>query len=499
MSSERRIKLENKHEELMESRRREELQAERELRAERERRIKLENKNEEQMESRRREELQAERALQAEKERRIKLEKKHEDVMESKRREEFQAERALQAERERRIQLEKERKEQMEMKRLEDMRMHEQERKAKENQRKQKELEEKLREMNIQHQKDKACENLRKQEDFRKQRELEEQLRELKLQQQKAEEALKEQKRKEAEEKKRKYLEPLKKPWREISNTWEDPWKQEFKDELLLKINAIKPAGGINYFNILLLGQAAAGKSSFVNTCLTAVMDGNRIIPKNQVYQSSSTSVSRCVEAVPMKTKDGNILPLRLFDCRGLDMEHGVPTEDIRVIIEGHVKNGYQINPLAPITRDNINYREHPEKKDQMHCIVYVANATNPSDHLTDPKTKEQIQYVKDKVAPQHLPQLVLFTNIDKIRISNTHSLRDIFRSQDVQDTCKNAADYMEMPIMNVLPMSNYHEEVLPTLEKDILALFYLLTMMQRANDYIIRITKDDVPDDFND
>jgi hypothetical protein len=94
---------------------------------------------------------------------------------------------------------------------------------------------------------------------------------------------------------------------------------------------------------------------------------------------------------------------------------------------------------------------------------------------------------------------MVLLTNTDRIKFSNTDDLRDIFRSRSVKDRCVGAAEYMRMPLMNVLPMSNYHEENLPTLEKDILALFYLLTMMQKANDYATRITKAKVPDDFSD
>ncbi|XP_056016850.1 interferon-induced protein 44-like [Ostrea edulis] len=238
------------------------------------------------------------------------------------------------------------------------------------------------------------------------------------------------------------------------------PWKREFEDELLSEINKITPVGGINYFNILLLGPAAAGKSSFFNTCSTALMDENRLMGNNQVYQGASKTVSTSVEAIPMRTKDGQVLPVRLFDCRGLNMVHGVPTEDIRMIIQGHVKSGY---------------------------------------NLTDEETERQLKHVRETLAIQHLPQLVLFTNIDKIRISNTNKLRDIFRSQGVKDTCNKAAEYMQIPLMNVLPMSNYHEENLPTLEKDILALFYLLTMMQRVRDYIKRITQDDVPDDFYD
>ncbi|XP_061177166.1 interferon-induced protein 44-like [Saccostrea echinata] len=228
-------------------------------------------------------------------------------------------------------------------------------------------------------------------------------------------------------------------------------------------------------------------------------MDDERLVTANLVYQKSSRGVTTALESFPMKTKAGGFLPVRLFDCRGLNIEYGVPTEDIRAIVEGHVKSGYQINPVAPIQENDPSYRKSPETKDRMHCVVYVANAENPSEQLMDHKTEEQLRYVRENLAKQHMPQMVLFSKIDKLRISNTHSLRDIFRSQDVRDTCTKAAEYMQIPLTHVFPMSNYCEENIPTLEKDILALFYLLTMMQKANDFIHRLTKDDVPEDFYD
>ncbi|XP_062613260.1 interferon-induced protein 44-like [Saccostrea cucullata] len=294
-------------------------------------------------------------------------------------------------------------------------------------------------------------------------------------------------------------MEPLQNPWRTISAKWEDPWAKEFKQELLQKIITMRPDGDISYFNILLLGQAASGKSSFFNTCATAITNDDRIVTTNLVYQKASKSVTTALESIPMQTKEGKILPLRLFDCRGLNVEYGVPTEDIRAIVEGRVKSGYKINPVAAIDENDAYYRKNPETKDRMHCIVYVANAENPSEHLTDHKTEEQLRFVRENLASQHLPQTVLFNKVDKLRISNSNSLRDIFRSQNVRDTCTKAAEYMQIPLTNVFPMANYHEENLPTLEKDILALFYLLTMMQKANDFIKRLTKKDAPKDFYD
>jgi septin family protein len=72
----------------------------------------------------------------------------------------------------------------------------------------------------------------------------------------------------------------------------------QFKNDLLSRIQKIEPAGGIKYLNILLLGQAASGKSAFFNTCCTALMNDNRMITANQVYLHTNTSVSTTVRFI---------------------------------------------------------------------------------------------------------------------------------------------------------------------------------------------------------
>ncbi|XP_062611518.1 interferon-induced protein 44-like [Saccostrea cucullata] len=117
-----------------------------------------------------------------------------------------------------------------------------------------------------------------------------------------------------------------------------------------------------------------------------------------------------------------------------------------------------------------------------MHCVVYVDSVENHFEQLMNRKTKEQLRRLRENLAMQNIPQMVLFNKVDLLGISNT---RDIFRSQVVRDMCIKAAENMQIPLTNVFPMSNYFNEIFPILEKDILALFYLLTMMQTANDFI--------------
>lgn len=48
-------------------------------------------------------------------------------------------------------------------------------------------------------------------------------------------------------------------------------------------------------------------------------------------------------ETHPLHTKRNKALQLRIFDCRGLHDIQGVTAEDIHLIVDGHVKHGYQV------------------------------------------------------------------------------------------------------------------------------------------------------------
>lgn len=61
-------------------------------------------------------------------------------------------------------------------------------------------------------------------------------------------------------------------------------------------------------------------------------------------------SISICkFETHPLYNKKDGHLKLRIYDCRGLHDIKGVTAEDIRLIVDGHIKHGYTVNVLAII------------------------------------------------------------------------------------------------------------------------------------------------------
>ncbi|XP_062617942.1 interferon-induced protein 44-like [Saccostrea cucullata] len=283
-----------------------------------------------------------------------------------------------------------------------------------------------------------------------------------------------------------------KEPWRKMPlTTTKIP---DMRRELMGKIKTFQKKGNVNFLNILLLGQSSSGKSSFVNSCATALYDANRIVTPCGVLEPQSESVTARLEAHPIKISSTAFLPVRIFDCRGLHDLNGVHSDDIKNMCDGRIKNEYTFDPTLPVRSDNEKFRERPQLQDRMHCVVYVAAADNPKELLADGRANEQLKAIRAVLSAANIPQLVLLNKIDRLGMKD---ITTIFRNKLVKETCEGAMEFMSLPLGNVLPMINYTEEQTPDSMKDFLALFNLWYMMSKANDYVG--LQSDVPEGFND
>ncbi|XP_056001117.1 interferon-induced protein 44-like [Ostrea edulis] len=250
----------------------------------------------------------------------------------------------------------------------------------------------------------------------------------------------------------------------------------------------------MKFLNVLLIGQASSGKSSFINTCATALLDENRIVTKVAVLEPMSSGVTTDFCAKPLKINEERFLPVRLFDCRGLHSLNGIHDDDIIKICEGNIKSGYKFDPARSISTDHDKFRKEPSLSDKMHCVVYVAAADIPKEMLADAKAADQLKTLRMYLSGENISQLLLLNKIDRLGIKNINT---IFKNRMVKETCEGAKEFMDMPMGNILPMINYADDVLPVDMKDFLALYSLWQMMNKAYDYVT--AQLDIPDGFYD
>ncbi|XP_062593622.1 interferon-induced protein 44-like [Saccostrea cucullata] len=272
----------------------------------------------------------------------------------------------------------------------------------------------------------------------------------------------------------------LNEPWRKIHETLTDV--PQLKETLVNNISESWHKTETS-LKILLLGQAGSGKSSFVNACLTALLQEGRVVKRAVDGAVGSENITEGLTHYKLKIKTGKKtenLPVQLVDFRGLSKgDKGVQTGDIEKICRGYIKAGYLINPKEGIKSNDKMYRQHPQEKDKIHCVVYVLAADE--EVFVQDEVLDQFKTIK-RMFRKDMPQLILLTKIDRLGIDD---ITQIFRDKRVKERCKAAANTLNLCDNDVYPQSSYSDEVVPCDYKDVVTLFNIKTIMERANDFL--------------
>ncbi|XP_069116497.1 interferon-induced protein 44-like [Argopecten irradians] len=199
----------------------------------------------------------------------------------------------------------------------------------------------------------------------------------------------------------------------------------------------------------------------------------------------------RGVRKYPIYASDNRRqLMFQLCDCRGL--EDGVDiTQDIESILEGHIHNNYVINPASPLKENMHGYNQHPGLEDKIHCVVYILEAEKHSDHadihtpFTTEDVRNQIENIQTRVEQKGIPQLILLNKVDIVCESTMLTTSDVYRSSLIRQRCIDAAEFLGLSPMTVLPMRNYYMETSTTDDIGILALFNIRQMLRVSDTFL--------------
>ncbi|XP_062573495.1 uncharacterized protein LOC134235376 [Saccostrea cucullata] len=118
------------------------------------------------------------------------------------------------------------------------------------------------------------------------------------------------------------------------------------------------------------------------------------------VREAQTGSVTDRIQPHPLVDDKGNWLKVRLYDCRGLHIKNGMHNDDLAFLIDGHIKSGYKFDVEHPIKEGDPYYRTEATLSDKMHCVVYVANSSNPMGGLADDVAKDQIMKIQKTITP---------------------------------------------------------------------------------------------------
>ncbi|XP_020786000.2 interferon-induced protein 44-like [Boleophthalmus pectinirostris] len=236
----------------------------------------------------------------------------------------------------------------------------------------------------------------------------------------------------------------------------------EGKEEHLKMINKYKPRHGEKHLRVLVYGPVGAGKSSFINSVTSAL--GETLC--NEAAANTSDSASSQSFTVKYEThriyKDefdsDETYPFVFNDIMGMESgaSEGIRPEDIKLVMKGHVKDGYTFNPVAQIQEDNQYYNPNPKIDDKVHVLVLMLSANCLE---IDPSVIDKMKEVRETARDLGIPQLAIGTHIDKACPEICKDLKNIYRSKYLKTKMEEFSKAVGIPLNNIMGVKNYSEE----------------------------------------
>ncbi|XP_028460522.1 interferon-induced protein 44-like [Perca flavescens] len=261
-------------------------------------------------------------------------------------------------------------------------------------------------------------------------------------------------------------------PWRTIN--WED--KRD-----LQHVKDYKPQTDGQQLRILLHGPVGAGKSSFINS-VQSVLQG-RMYAQALVENTSHGCFTKRYTTYKIKKGPKTFYPFVFNDIMGLDPFKGVPVDDVKLALKGHVKEDYTFNPESTLSVDNPFYKKDPTNNDKVHVLVCVVPANSIS--LMKKETLDKIRNIRMEASKLSIPQVAIFTKIDEACPEIKNDLRNVYRAKYIKNTMEEFSVDVGIPMNCIFPVKNYHQEINLNNNIDSLILSALTNIINFGDDCI--------------
>ncbi|CAC5394348.1 unnamed protein product [Mytilus coruscus] len=179
----------------------------------------------------------------------------------------------------------------------------------------------------------------------------------------------------------------------------------------------------------------------------------------------------------------GKPLNFKLHDTRGIEKDQGIDSHELCFLLDGHIPDRYQFNPLVPISTDTKGFVADPHLSEKIHCVVFVFDGSTVD--VIPEKVIERIKTIQGRMIKRGVPQVVLLTKIDKVCEATNENLSMVFYSTVIQALVDKVSQIMGLPRSHILPVKNYEAEIELDNNVSILALLTLHQMLHFSDDYM--------------
>ncbi|XP_016360332.1 interferon-induced protein 44-like [Sinocyclocheilus anshuiensis] len=255
------------------------------------------------------------------------------------------------------------------------------------------------------------------------------------------------------------------------------------KEALKKKLENFFPSHpDVKDIKILVAGEIAAGKSSFINSINSAFQ--GRISSRALVNSAAGNSHSFTQKLKGFTIRSGKkTLPFVFKDIMGLESETlaGAQIEDIINAVFGHVKESYKFNKEKVLTNEDQHYNSDPNLSDRSFCLVYdiAANIV----HYIDDQLIDKLKDIRQKISDMGITQVVVMTKVDEACPLVKKDLRKMYTSKKIKEKMELCSAIIGVPLTNIFPVKNYHDEIDTDDDIDVLILKALEQIVQLADD----------------
>ncbi|KAM6913490.1 interferon-induced protein 44-like [Lycodopsis pacificus] len=267
----------------------------------------------------------------------------------------------------------------------------------------------------------------------------------------------------------------LSQPWRNV--------KEKYQENLAF-VKSYQPRHhDVNHLRILLHGPVGSGKSSFFNS-VDSVLKGT-VSGRAATDAISGSSYTKKYKAYKIRKDADSFYSVIFNDIMGFEenANTGVDVEDVKLAMRGHMPDGYQFNPVAPLQETDRDYISSPTLEDRVHVLVCVIPADSVS--LISDEVVKKLREVRLAAAKLGIPQLAILTKVDEACPQAKEHINETYRIKYLKEQVDKFSMLLGIPPNCIFLVKNYHSEIETNDDMNALILTALKQMINFGEDFL--------------